>query len=285
MWSRTNFTAPRPSVCHRLSVESAETYRRGAELQKDHIELLCTLVEASRNTPTKDVFMAMNATSGSTLGSVYHEGLPDRNLSVYIGDVQELVDLGLLAVRHYGEYQFNFDVSTLGFEVYEQVRQETDEPAEAMEKEMASFIRSREFDSRYPGAYGKWLDAQNALWSKQTMLRSTEIGHLCREALQEFAAGLVGRFGVTNADPNKTHAVARVRAVIDSLKAPLGQTACAFLDSLLNYWGCAQDLVQRQEHGAAEEQEQVIWEDARRVVFQTLITMYEVDRALTLVRR
>jgi hypothetical protein len=255
-------------------------------LQQEYVDLLCTLVEASRNTPTKDVFMAMeNVTSASTLGLVMHPGLPNGTMEVYLGDVHELVDLGLLSLRHGGDHGFNFDVSTTGFDAYEQIRQQSDAPAEAVEEEMSKFIRSREFATRYPAAYGKWLDAQNALWSKQTASRSTEIGHLCREALQEFAAGLVERFHVENADPNKAHSVARVRAVIHSLKEPLGETVCAFLDSLLDYWGCAQDLAQRQVHRATEEHEEVVWEDARRVVFQTLIVMYEVDKTLSLIRR
>ncbi len=256
------------------------------KLQKEHVDLLCTLVEASRNVPTKDVFMAMtNVTSASTLGLVMHPGLPSGTMKVYLGDVQELVDLGLLSVRYFGDHGFNFDVNTSGFEAYEQVRQQSDAPAETVEEEMAKFIGSREFAARYPKAHEKWLDAQNALWSTQTVSRSTEIGHLCREALQEFAASLVEHFHVENVDPNKAHDVARVKAVINSLKAPLGKTVCAFLDSLLDYWGRAQDLVQRQEHGAAEEHEDVLWEDARRVVFQTLIVMYEVDRTLSLIRR
>lgn len=54
---------------------------------------------------------------------------------------------------------------------------------------------------------------------------------------------------------------------------------------LLDYWRKANDLVQRQEHGAAREpDESFIWEDSRRVVFQTLIVMYEIDRATNLSR-
>lgn len=254
-------------------------------IQKDQAELLCSFVEASRNTPDKEVFMASHPCMGETLGGVMHRGLPDRRVSVYIGDIEEMVDLGLLAVRYYGEHQLNFDVSTLGFQVYEEIRLDSDKPAEAVENEMASYIQSREFQARYPAAYEKWLDAEKVLWAKQTSSRSTEIGHLCREAMQEFATGLVQKFGVEAADANKAHVVARVRAVIEAVKAPLGQTVFSFLDGLLQYWGCVQDLVQRQEHGAAREHDDVLWEDARRVVFQTLVTMHEVDRTLTLLRR
>ena len=74
-------------------------------IQKDQAELLCSFVEASRNTPDKEVFMASHPCMGETLGGVMHRGLPDRRVSVYIGDIEEMVDLGLLAVRYYGEHQ------------------------------------------------------------------------------------------------------------------------------------------------------------------------------------
>lgn len=62
----------------------------------------------------------------------------------------------------------------------------------------------------------------------------------------------------------------------------MSDTVRAFLDSLLVQWGCVSDLVQRQEHGALREGGDLVWEDARRVVFQTLIVMYEIDRAVSL---
>ena len=58
-------------------------------IQKDQAELLCSFVEASRNTPGKEVFMASHPCMGETLGGVMHRGLPDRRVSVYIGDIEE----------------------------------------------------------------------------------------------------------------------------------------------------------------------------------------------------
>ena len=40
------------------------------------------------------------------------------------------------------------------------------------------------------------------------------------------------------------------------------------------------DLIERQEHGAKKEGEELGAEDARQVVFQLLIVMNEIDRAL-----
>jgi hypothetical protein len=40
------------------------------------------------------------------------------------------------------------------------------------------------------------------------------------------------------------------------------------------------DLVQRQEHAGQREGEPLVWEDGRRIVFQTAIVMFEIDRSL-----
>jgi hypothetical protein len=47
------------------------------------------------------------------------------------------------------------------------------------------------------------------------------------------------------------------------------------------YWGTVNDLIQRQEHGAQREGGALAWEDGRRVVFQTAIVMFEIDRSLS----
>lgn len=55
--------------------------------------------------------------------------------------------------------------------LYEEIRLDSDKPAEAVENEMASYIQSREFQARYPAAYEKWLDAEKVLWAKQPTKR------------------------------------------------------------------------------------------------------------------
>ena len=60
----------------------------------------------------------------------------------------------------------------------------------------------------------------------------------------------------------------------------LGDSKKAFLDALIAYWGTLSDLIQRQEHDSQKEGKPLVWEDARAVVFQTLIVMFEIDRNL-----
>ena len=110
----------------------------------------------------------------------------------------------------------------------------------------------------------------------------TTVGHHCREAMQEFADALIKRHnGEADAQPDKTKTVARVRMVFNVYSGKLGDKEKAVLEALLNYWGTVADLTQRQEHGEQKEGEQLVWEDARRAVFQTLLVMFEVDKALS----
>jgi hypothetical protein len=88
----------------------------------------------------------------------------------------------------------------------------------------------------------------------------------------------------TSLDQDPVHVVARVRAVIEHRRTALGEATSEVLGALLAYWGTVSDLVQRQEHGAQKEGQQLIWLDARRVVFQTASVMYEIDANLA-VRR
>src|SRR5262249_39946694 len=129
-------------------------------------------------------------------------------------------------------------------------------------------------------AYKKWLEAERLLWASDAQPQLTTIGHLCREAMQEFATALVERHQPPNVDADKAHDVARIKAVLDHRGAALGTTLKPFLKALLAYWGTVSDLVQRQVHGGQREEKPLIWEDGRRVVFQAAVVMFEIDRAL-----
>lgn len=89
------------------------------------------------------------------------------------------------------------------------------------------------------------------------------------------------RYRPANVPEDKAKTVARLRAVLNQHADQLGTTAKPFLDALLAYWGTVNDLVQRQEHGGQKEGAVLLWEDGRRVVFQTAVVMYEVDQGLS----
>jgi len=53
--------------------------------------------------------------------------------------------------------------------------------------------------------------------------------------MQEFATELVDKFRLSDVDPNKAHAFARIKAVFEQKKKILGSTQKQFLDALLTY--------------------------------------------------
>jgi hypothetical protein len=133
------------------------------------------------------------------------------------------------------------------------------------------------FRERYPAAARKWEDAAH-LFVANPRRHATRIGHDCREALLFFADEVARRHGISQRDSGGT--VSTLRAVVAARDVG-GKTVESFLSALLGYWRAVSDLAQRQEHAARRENETLRVEDARRLVSQTLIVMYEVDRALT----
>lgn len=157
---------------------------------------------------------------------------------------------------------------------------EQDARVERVEHELQHYLDSAAFRRRHPAAYEKWSQAAAKLWSSDSEREWTSIGHLCREAVQEFAANLVEQFQPPGAPGDRQKTVARVRVTLDQQQARLASTEKPFLEALMTYWGAVNDLIQRQEHGGQREGNPLVWEDARRVVFQTVVVMYELDRSL-----
>jgi hypothetical protein len=238
-------------------------------LEQEQEDLLKALVEASRNVPRdqRQQFM-YTLTFGSS--DIQHPGLPGRQLPAYQGDIDVLADEGLLNVTVHRPGTRLFDVAPRGFALYEELHRRSGTSAQQVEEELVRYLDSDAFQRSYPEPYGKWAEAAERPWASDSRPQLTTIGHLCREAMQP-----------PRIDTDKAHDVARIRAVLDQHRPRLGTTAAPFLDALLAYWGTVSDLVQRQEHGAQKEGGPLVWEDGRRVVFQTAIVMFEIDRALS----
>jgi hypothetical protein len=106
------------------------------------------------------------------------------------------------------------------------------------------------------------------------------VGHLTREAMQEFADVVVQRFGVADSVPDKAKTIARIKAAIAVRKPEMSTAVVAALEALLEYWKAVNDIIQRQEHGALKEGQTLSWADSRRVVFLLAVVFYELDAAL-----
>jgi hypothetical protein len=249
-------------------------------LEPEQTELLNAAVEAARNVQRKErqKFLVIETMADT---SIIHPGLPGGSLTVYKGDIDVLISLGLLLPTYGSSSTMFFDVSPYGFQFYEALKEQSGKPMQRVGQQTKDFIDSDGFRRKYPLAYDKWAKAEAVLWSSDSETQFTTIGHLCREALQEFTEALVIHYQLTDSEPDKTHTVARLRAIINRKKASLGETWVAFLDALLAYWGTLNDLVQKQEHGSLKEGDPLIWEDGRRVVFHTAVLMSEICRCFS----
>lgn len=248
-------------------------------LEPEQRQLLVDLVEAERRVPReqRQHFTIASRIPGPGVPLI-HPGW--RGGRVFDGDIDTLSASGLLAKTSPGPGYVGFYVTPKGFEYYAELRRSQGAPIERVEAVIRSYLDAPGFRQRYPVAYQKWIQAEEQLWSSDSSAAFTTIGHLCREAMQEFTASLIEHFKPANVESDKTKTVARLRAVLAPRRMTLGSKEFPFLDALLAYWGTVADLVQRQEHGALREAESLTWPDARRVVFQTILVMFEIDASL-----
>jgi len=242
-------------------------------------ELIIKIAEAARNVSrdNRQKFLVVQSSDGDFL---VHPGLPIGEIQIYFGDVEILSREGLLSLGYGSRGSPNFDVTPLGFKYYEYLKSRLGEPTERVEKTIRNYISSHDFQKKYPKAFEKWSAAEELLWKTDTQQQLTTIGHLCRESVQEFANILVDKFKPSNAHEDKSKTVARLKIIFDLKSDELGRTKKPFLEALIEYWKNINSLIQRQEHGAQKEGLELKLEDARRVVFQTMVVMFEIDRAL-----
>ena len=249
-------------------------------LEPTQKELLVILVEAARNVQRdrRSEFVFSESIGGTEIS---HPGLPNGLLEVYKGDVEILLRQGFVHPLRRKPSMLSFEITPEGFAYYKEIKQQVSEPTQKIELSIKSFLNADQFQRKYPIAYQKWIQAESALWSSESENQFTTIGHLCREALQEFASALVTQYQLPNDEKEKALTVKRLKAVLNLRASKFGEREKDFLDALLAYWGVVSDLIQRQEHGGQKEGEPLIWEDGRRVVFQTAIVMFEVDKSLS----
>jgi hypothetical protein len=145
-----------------------------------------------------------------------------------------------------------------------------------VERQIEAYVDDHRFRLRYPLAHAKWRDAYD-LYLLDAERHATRIGHDCREAMLAFADELV-RLHLTTV-PASAGVIDKLRSVLRSQHG-VSDTVRRHLDALLPYWGTVWDLANRHEHGALREKESLRAEDTRRLAFQTVLVIYEIDRAL-----
>jgi hypothetical protein len=268
-------------MCDRLEVLEWDPVEAVAQLTEEQAVLLAALVEAYQRVPAdrRGDFWYRLPVSPDPRPNVVHEGLP-RDFRAAFGDLEELALAGFLRLERRDRNGGAFRLSNNGVRAAMRFARGNAESIEAVEVAPALYVCAQIFASAYPDAHRKWLDADRALNGPDAEAQLSTVGHLCREAMQAFAGTLCRLTGTPLPDADPARTVARIKACVARRQASLGDAVAAFLDALIVYWGTVNDLVQRQEHGAAKSGRALTLEDGRRVVFQTAIVMYELDRSL-----
>jgi polyhydroxyalkanoate synthesis regulator phasin len=260
-----------------------ENYFKDVFLEKKQEELLCIIMEAARNVPSEKRQEFLIVRTDGEGDYLQHPGLPDGEIKFFSPDLQTLIEEGFIQMTCENQYgAVRITVSPKGFRFYEYLKKQSGKPVEHIEEAVRSYIDSHDFQKEYPKAYEKWAEAESLLWKTDTSKQLTKIGHLCREAIQEFMDVLYTQIKPPGEQMPKKLTKNRLKKIIETKTKQLGKTERKFLGLLIDYWDVVNDLVQKQEHGAQEEKVQLVWKDARRVVFQTMMLMFEVSQSLKL---
>lgn len=251
-------------------------------LDQHQEKLLIDLVEAERRVPREKrqhFYVARTVVAPGV--QLIHDGWKETESRVFEGDIETLARAGLIAMSVVGSGHSGIYVTQSGFAFYADLMARKGQPLERVQNVSRDYLTSAAFQRRYPAAYAKWSQAESLLWSSDSVASFTTIGHLAREAMQDFATALVERFHPAAVESDRAKTVSRIRAVLNARSTSIGTTEKPFLEALLAYWGTVTDLVQRQEHGGQREEKPLVWSDARRVVFQAAIVMFEIDQVLS----
>jgi hypothetical protein len=247
-------------------------------LDPEQLEALDLLVEGSRNVrrDEREPFYYKHVVN-ERRAVVEHPAFPDGELILF-SDLEILATAGLVSLTYEEHRCGTLYVTPAGFRFYDEHRRNIAAPVEAVENYVHTYLSAARFTTTFPAAYGRWLQADRLLSSADSAAQFSVIGHLCREAMQEFAHVLAAsESSIERVATDKSQTISRVRSAIESVKS---STTREFLNALLAYWGTVHDLVQRQEHAAQKDKDDLTWEDTRRVVFHTAVVMFEISRAV-----
>jgi hypothetical protein len=149
------------------------------------------------------------------------------------------------------------------------------DPMEEVHAGARRLLASEAFSAAFPRAFGPWADAEGLLFDDQPETQLATMGFKCRDATQAFAAALVEKYPPERPEPDATRVKNRLRAVIETYTAQLGDRRAAVLDAMANLWDADADLIQRQTHANEKGGQPLTVNDGRRVVFLTMFLMVE----------
>ena len=241
-----------------------------AELRRPQWDLLNTLCEAQAATPGD-----FRLISTAQQSFIRHPGLKSPLTEFAVSDLGEVGSKGFTRIEAKNGSSTRFAITNEGWEYWKSHRETG---LDRVEGEIRRLLTAEPPDPIYVPAFERWAPADALLWSDHgdDERWPTQVGHICREAMQDFADA----FTQHHKQPStleRTKTIPRIRGVLDTLASEMSDTYVRFYAALLNYWGTVNDLVQRLEHGGTKEGEPVSWRDARAVVTQTAVVMSELS--------
>jgi hypothetical protein len=147
---------------------------------------------------------------GESQSTFFHLIVPSLRFVGSLADAEVLADVGLLRRSYNSQGNLLFYVSPAGLKYYESRRQSSP-PVESIENELRAFLTAPELSEPHRSACSKWEQAVGLLWAADSAQTLTMIGHLCREALQEFTSTLAKEHNVDVSSFQVTQTVARLK--------------------------------------------------------------------------
>lgn len=243
-------------------------------LEPEQEDLFIRMVENVRSVPRENRGRIIEANSFDGTCLI----MPKGEIRGYAhGDPDALTSAGLLLMDFGSRGSKRYTISPLGYQYYNWIMKEQGKPVERIKKQIFRYLEIEDFRKAYPDAYRKIKQAEEMLWSADMEEQFTTVGHLCREAVQDFADTLYTRVIGSEYEGPKIQTNNRIETIIS--KTCDSKKVRKYLRSLFEYWKAVGGLIQKQEHRADKEKEQLTWEDTHRVVFQTVNVMLELDKS------
>lgn len=253
--------------------------RADQDLELEQEMLLCNMVEAER-TVGRDERQMFTYFNHHTREGLIHPGLRDDQRNVQLMDLDELEEKGFIRMDYGQAGNKHYWVSPEGRRYYQQLHGRDEQRSSVVETHAKQFIRSELFKRRHSASLQKWVAANELLWSDEADRQASTIGHLCRECIQTFVDELACQLPVDGCPEGKNLTKKRLEFILKQSWRGVPSSVLKLLEAMHAHFCCVANLIERQEHDATREKEELRWEDSRRVVFHTLLIIYEIDRTL-----
>lgn len=155
------------------------------------------------------------------------------------------------------------------------------DPLKRLVGEFWDYLDSEGFQSRHSQAWRKWQSAASLLWAAGDPSDFGNIGFRSRESMKAFVTDLVDMYDPPEVEPDPEKISDRLHDVLEFRQEQLGERSKPFLDALKDYWDKLARRYQLLVHHKTPEAQTLTLNDAKWIVYQTAMVMFEIDRSLS----